>query len=90
MLYLLIEHYKPGRAEDVYRRFRDHGRLAPAGVEYLASWVETGFSRCFQVMRAERRELLEAWMEQWVDLVEFEVVEVRTSADAAEVIAPRL
>ena len=29
MLYMVIEHYGPGIAAQVYRRFRDRGRLAP-------------------------------------------------------------
>jgi len=30
------------------------------------------------------------WTDAWKDLVEFEIVPVRTSAEAAQVIAPRL
>jgi hypothetical protein len=41
-------------------------------------------------MEADDPALLETWMERWRDLVEFEVVPVRTSADAALAIAPRL
>jgi hypothetical protein len=38
---------------------------------------------CFQVMRTDRRDLLDEWMAQWSDLVEFEVYPVVTSAEAA-------
>jgi hypothetical protein len=31
MLYMVIERFRQGRAHDVYRRFRDRGRLAPDG-----------------------------------------------------------
>jgi siroheme synthase len=34
--------------------------------------------------------LLRQWMAEWQDLVEFEVVPVITSAEAAAAIAPRL
>jgi hypothetical protein len=90
MLYMVIEHYKDGAGTEVYRRFRDHGRMAPAGLEYLASWVETDYSRCFQVMQTDDRALLEEWMAHWRDLVDFEVRAVLTSAEAAAAIAPRL
>ena len=90
MLYMVIEKFRPDRAPDVYRRFRDHGRLAPDGLRYVASWVDLEFERCFQVMEAERIELVHAWIAQWQDLVDFEVVPVRTSAEAAAVMAPRL
>lgn len=39
MLYMVIEHFRDGDAVPVYRRFRDHGRLAPEGLRYVASWV---------------------------------------------------
>jgi hypothetical protein len=52
--------------------------------------VTTDFQRCYQVMECDERGLLDAWMAQWHDLVEFEVVPVRTSADAAARLAPKL
>ena len=90
MVFMVIEHFRPGRAPDVYRRFRDRGRMAPDGVRYVASWVDLGFERCFQVMEAESEALLREWAARWDDLVEFEVVPVRTSAEAAAVIASAL
>ena len=88
MLYMVIEHFKD--APQVYRRFRDHGRMAPDGLKYVASWVEIEFARCYQVMATDERRLLEEWMQHWRDIIDFEVVEVRSSADAAAAIAPRL
>lgn len=90
MLFMVIEHFRPGRAADVYRRFRDRGRMAPGGVRYVASWVDMGFRRCFQVMEARDEAMLREWTDNWSDLVEFEVVPVRTSEQAAEAIAPQL
>jgi hypothetical protein len=57
--------------------------MTPAGVEYVASWVTEDLTTCFQVMEAESREALDAWMERWSDLVDFEVEPVITSADAS-------
>ena len=90
MLFMIIEHFHDGRAVDVYRRFRDHGRMAPEGVRYVASWVDMEFDRCFQVMEADDERLLHEWTAKWDDLVEFEIVPVRTSAEAVQAIAPRL
>jgi hypothetical protein len=88
MLFMVIEHFRPGRAPDVYRRFRDRGRMAPDGLRYVSSWVDLRFERCFQVMEAEDEAPLREWMANWDDLVDFEVVPVRTSAEAAAAIAP--
>ena len=90
MLYLVIEKFRGGDPVPVYRRFRDRGRLAPDGLRYVASWVTDDFARCYQIMECENAELLTQWMAHWRDLVDFEVIPVRTSAEAAAVIAPRL
>lgn len=90
MRYMVVEHFREGRAPDVYRRFRDRGRLAPEGLVYVASWVDYEYRRCFQVMEAPDEALLRQWIANWEDLVEFEVVPVRTSAEAAAAIEDRL
>lgn len=90
MLYMIIERFRDGDPLPVYRRFRDQGRLAPDGLRYVASWVTEDLRRCYQVMECEDRALLERWAACWKDLVEFEVVPVVTSAEAAAAVAPRL
>jgi hypothetical protein len=90
VLYLVIEHFRNQDAVPVYRRFRDQGRLAPAGVQYISSWVDEKLEVCFQLMESESRALLDEWLANWSDLVEFEVYPVITSSEAAEKIAPRL
>lgn len=90
MLFMVIEHFRPGKAPDVYRRFRDRGRMAPDGVRYIVSWIDIEFRRCFQVMEAEDEAMLKAWTDNWKDLVDFEIVPVRTSEQAAVAIAQEL
>ena len=90
MLYMIIEHFKPGQAPEVYRRFRDRGRMAPDGLSYLESWVDLEFRRCFQVMETDSEMLLSAWTSKWSDLIDFEIVPIRTSAEAASAIASKL
>ena len=89
MLYMILEHFK-GDPVPVYRRFRDRGRLTPDGLRYISSWVTSDLQRCFQVMECEDRRLLHEWIDQWKDLVDFEVFPVVTSAEAASTIEPRL
>jgi hypothetical protein len=90
MLYMVIETFRGGDAVPVYRRFRDHGRLAPEGLRYVASWVTEDLRRCYQVMECDDAALLERWMAAWRDLVDFEVLPVVTSAAAVAAVAPRL
>ena len=84
MLYMVIETFRPGKAQEVYQRFRERGRMAPEGVRYVTSFVDLEFRRCFQVMEAESEALIEKWTRHWEDLVAFEVVPVRTSEEAAQ------
>ena len=86
-LFMVIEHFRPGQAAAVYRRFRERGRMAPEGLEYLSSWVDLDFRRCFQVMQAEDESLLHDWAAHWDDLVDLEIIPVQTSADAAAAMA---
>lgn len=90
MLFMAIERFRSGQATEVYRRFWDRGRMTPETVRYVTSWVDLGFERCFQIMEAEGEAQLREWTAKWDDLVDFEIVPVRTSADPAAAIAPEL
>lgn len=89
-LFMVLEWFRTPGAVAVYRRARDSGRMLPDGVRYVSSWVDLDFTRCFQLMEAPSAAALEPWVEKWRDLVEFEVIPVRTSADATEAIRSRL
>jgi hypothetical protein len=88
--FMVIERFRDGDAVPVYRRFRDRGRLAPDGLVYVSSWVDDELRICFQVMETDDRALLDAWISNWADIVDFEIIPVVTSAEATELIAPRL
>ena len=78
---MVIERFKAGHPGPVGERFKQSGRMLPEGVTYHASWVDSAGTRCFQIMEAPDRQLLEAWAARWDDLVDFEIVPVQTSAD---------
>jgi hypothetical protein len=83
MLYMVIERYLAGPGP-VYERAASHGRMLPDGLTYLDSWVVDGsVDRCFQLMETDDPALFDAWTRQWSDLVEFEVLPVIRSAEAA-------
>ena len=73
VLYMIIERFKHDDPVPVYRRFRDRGRLAPQGLEYVSSWVDEKLACCFQVMETAERDILDQWMAHWSDIMEFEV-----------------
>ena len=90
MLFMLIERFKDRDPAPIYARLRERGRALPDGLRYVDSWVELNFDRCFQVMECDNAELLQRWILEWRDLVEFEVIpvnhskEVRALFDAAD------
>ena len=80
MNFLVIERFRGGNPRPVYARFQSEGRLAPAGLSYVSSWISEDLGTCYQVMSGDRA-LLDAWMARWSDLVDFEVIPVLTSAE---------
>jgi hypothetical protein len=87
---MVVEHYLNQDPLPVYRRFRDHGRLAPEGLNYVSSWVDEKLERCFQLMETDDRGLLDEWIAKWSDIVSFEVYPVMSSNEAAKRVRPLL
>jgi hypothetical protein len=87
MLYMVIERYRNQDASAVYRRFRQQGRMMPEGLVYVSSWVDAAAARCFQLMACDDPRLLDEWTSHWRDLVDFEIVPVVTSEEAARAAA---
>ena len=65
MLFMVIERFRDDDMVPVYERLRERGRMLPEGLEYVDSWVEAGFGRCFQLMRCDDLALLQAWVLSW-------------------------
>ena len=84
MLFMVIERFKDRNPAPVYARLREHGRALPEGLRYVESWVEVNFDRCFQLMETADPTVLQAWILQWRDLVEFEIVPVSPSKAVRE------
>lgn len=83
MLYMIEETFEAGAAA-VYERLAARGRMLPDGVDYVESWVTEDMSACYQVMRCDDPALLEGWMAEWRDLVDFRVIPVITGAEARQ------
>jgi uncharacterized protein DUF3303 len=79
---MVIETFLQGAAP-VYERAAERGRMLPAGLSYVDSWVDEGLQRCFQLMATDDPGLFGRWTAQWSDLVAFEIVPLIDSSDAA-------
>ena len=82
MQYMIIERFRPGKVEELYRRFDEKGRMLPEGVVYINSWINEEVTVCYQVMEAASRNKLDEWISNWNDIVDFEVIPVIGSAEA--------
>jgi uncharacterized protein DUF3303 len=90
MLYMVIERFKEGAAPEIYRRFRESGRTMPDGLDYISSWIDLDFNVCWQLMRTENFALFDQWIANWRDLIDFEIVPVRTSAEVVDLMTKKL
>lgn len=82
MLYMVIEKYKDKEA--VYKRFHEKGRMMPAGVSYLNSWVTEDGNTCYQINEAENLEVLQEWAANWDDVTDFTFIPVISSHEMSE------
>ncbi|WP_128931518.1 DUF3303 domain-containing protein [Bradyrhizobium zhanjiangense] len=104
MLFMVVEHFKNGDGLAVYSRMREKptsgpgGELVPGkwkpstcpeGLKVQGSWIEPSFNRCFQLMECDDLALFQKWiLSASNDLIDFEIVPVRTAAETRELIAP--
>ena len=84
MQYMIIERFHPGKEKAMYLRFAEKGRMLPEGVNYINSWINEPVTICYQLMETESPRKLQEWIDQWKDLVDFEVIPVISSAEAKE------
>lgn len=88
MLFMVIERFKGRDPTPIYARLQEQGRSLPDGLRYVDSWVEANFDRCFQLMECDDAVLLQRWVLQWRDLIEFEIVPVSLSKTVRELFSP--
>jgi len=89
MLYMVVERFEEGIAPEIYRRLRKKGRMMPEGLDYISSWISLDFKICYQLMQTEDFALFDKWIANWRDLMDFEIVAVRTSAEAVQIMGSK-
>jgi len=82
MLYMIIEHFHPGKVKKLYQRLDEKGRMFPPGLRYIDSWISEDVTTCYQVMESDSVDKLHEWIGNWNDIVDFEIIPVISSAEA--------
>jgi hypothetical protein len=91
MLFMIIERFANSDMLPTYKRVRDEGRMFPEGLKYIDSWVESNFSRCFQLMECDDLRLLQQWILMWRGSgTTFEIAPLVSSKETREVVTPLL
>nr|WP_292183967.1 DUF3303 family protein [Mesorhizobium sp.] len=57
----MIEDFRGRDRKEIYRRFRDRGRLMPDGLRLHHSWISADMGRCFILMETDDVTLLQRW-----------------------------
>jgi len=83
MQFMVVERFRNQDAKAIYRRLRERGRMMPEGLTFVSSFVAADLSRCFQVMACDDVVLLQRWVAQWSDIMEFEIVPVVAGKETA-------
>ena len=58
----------------------------PEGLKYVDSWTSANLDRCFQLMECDDFTLFQAWVLEWEDLAEFEIIPVASSNKTKQVV----
>lgn len=90
MQFMVVERFRDQDSKAIYRRLRKSGRMMPEGLRFVSSFVAADFSRCFQLMECEDVTLLQRWVAEWSDLMEFEIVPVVAGKETAAALEPQL
>ena len=83
---MVVERFKDARA--IYTRFRAKGRMMPEGLKYVSSWIDRDLKTCWQIMETDDERLFRQWTDAWSDLMDFEIIPVRTSAEMIDLMSP--
>jgi hypothetical protein len=54
--YIVIEKFREGCFDRIYKRFHNYGRMLPDGLYFIESWLERSGDRCFQLMQTDNPE----------------------------------
>ena len=85
MHYMVVERFKDARA--IYKRFREKGRMMPDGLKYVSSWIDRDLKTCWQIMETDDERLFRQWTDAWSDLMDFEIIPVRSSAEMIDLMS---
>jgi hypothetical protein len=86
MIFHVTYEYGPEDRDDAQARFKATGALPPDGVTMLGRWHSAEGHAGYTVAEADSATAIAKWIQQWSDLLSFEIVPVLSDEEMDEVI----
>jgi len=85
MLFMITYDVMPENRDEVNKRFLETGGPPPPGVKMVGRWVSPG-GRGFCLAESNSLLAVGKWLQQWSDLLLFEITPVLIDEEVAEII----
>lgn len=86
MLFMTSYVFRPEARNDAQARFKTTGGLPGPGVTMLGRWHAIGGQRGYVLAESTDSVAIGKWLQEWTDLLTFEVVPVNTDEDVMKVL----
>jgi hypothetical protein len=86
MLFMISYSFASADRDVVQDRFKKTGGMPGSGVTMLGRWHDIGGNRGFVLAEGNESIALGKWLQEWTDLLEFEVTPVNNDEDVMKVL----
>jgi len=86
MLFMISYAFDSTDRDEAQARFKKTGGGPPAGVKMLGRWHRVGGGGGFVLAESDDSVAIGKWMQEWTDLLEFDIAPVNTDEDVMKVL----
>jgi hypothetical protein len=86
MIFHISYEYLSEQRDEVHTRFKETGAPPPSGVTMTGRWHSVEGNRGFIVAESSEAEAIGQWLQEWADVLSFEVSPVLTDEQFTQVI----
>ena len=86
MLFMITYAFGPDLRNTAQERFKKTGGMPGAGVKMHGRWHALGGGHGFLLAESNDGVAIGKWMQEWTDLLEFEVIPVNNDEDVMKVL----
>ena len=87
MIFHVTFEYPPAHRDAVHERFKQTGAPPPSGVTMSGRWHDVAGNRGFLVAESDSADAVAAWLQEWSELISFDVTPVLTDEAFHEVVS---